>query len=327
MILSASRRTDIPCYYADWFYNRIKEGFLYVRNPVNRHQVSEIRISPKVVDCIVFWTKNPAPMFPRMDELKGYPFYFQCTLTPYGTDIEPHVLQKKGAIIPAFQTLSARIGPEKVIWRYDPILFNDKYTPAYHINAFAQIAGALRGYTGKCVISFVDRYAKNRKSLDLMRVYDLEEAQLAVFAKKLCDIARENGMEMVSCTEKMDLESYGITHSCCIDKKLIESIIGCQMHVGKDRNQRAECGCMESIDVGVYDTCPNGCVYCYANHKQESVAANSRKYNPSSPLLCGEIEKEDNITVRQVKSVRDGQLRLDMWRNETVGNQAYTGKR
>lgn len=310
MILSASRRTDIPCYYSDWFYNRMKEGIVYVRNPINTHQVSEIRISPEVVDCIVFWTKNPAPMLLRLDELKDYPYYFQFTLTAYGSDIETGVPDKKDIVIPTFQTLSKKIGAKRVVWRYDPILFNDKYSPAYHLEAFAQIAGALRGYTNKCVISFVDRYAKNKKALDSLKVYDMEEVQLAAFARRLSDIARRNGMEMGSCAEKIDLESCGIRHNCCIDEKFIASIIGCQLNVGKDRNQRTECGCVESIDIGVYDSCQNGCVYCYANHGQEAVACNCRKYNPASPLLCGQIMEEDKVTVRQIKSVKEPQLSL-----------------
>ena len=126
MILSASRRTDIPGYYSDWFYNRIKEGFLFVRNPVNMHQVSKIDLSPEVVDCIVFWTKNPAPMLAGLEELKAYPYYFQFTLTGYGTDIERNVPHKKDVVIPVFQDLSKRIGAQRVVWRYDPILFNDR---------------------------------------------------------------------------------------------------------------------------------------------------------------------------------------------------------
>lgn len=310
MIISASRRTDIPCYYADWFYNRIREGFVYVRNPVNRHQVSQIQISPEVVDCIVFWTKNPAPMLSRLEGLKAYPYYFQFTLTGYGTDIEGHVPHKKDVMIPTFQTLSRKIGAEKVIWRYDPILFNNKYTPEVHLRTFAQIATSLKGYTEKCVISFVDTYAKNKKVLDKMRVYDLEEMQLAAFAGQLSDIARDNGMEMASCAEKTDLEPFGIKHNCCIDKSLIESIAGCRINAGKDKNQRAECGCVESIDIGIYDTCQNGCVYCYANYGQHFAAQNYRKYDPSSPLLCGNIEQGDKITVRQVKSLKERQLCL-----------------
>lgn len=123
MIISASRRTDIPNYYSEWFYNRIKEGFLYVRNPMNAHQISEIKITPEIVDCIVFWTKNPLPMMSRLDELKDYPYYFQFTLTGYGKDVEANLPNKKTEMIPVFQELAEKIGKEKVIWRYDPIFF------------------------------------------------------------------------------------------------------------------------------------------------------------------------------------------------------------
>ena len=140
MILSASRRTDIPNYYSEWFFNRIKEGFLYVRNPMNAHQISRIQITPEVVDCIVFWTKNSAPMLQRLDEIKAYQYYFQFTLTGYGNDVEVHLPDKKTGMIPIFQKLSDKIGRQRVIWRYDPIFFSDRYTREYHLKAFRQIA-------------------------------------------------------------------------------------------------------------------------------------------------------------------------------------------
>jgi hypothetical protein len=139
MILSVSRRTDIPNYYSEWFYNRIKEGFLYVRNPMNAHQVSEIKITPDVVDCIVFWTKNPLPMMKRLNETKDYNYYFQFTLTGYGNDVEVNLSNKKTEMIPVFQELSEKIGKQKVIWRYDPIFFSDRYTKEYHLKAFKSI--------------------------------------------------------------------------------------------------------------------------------------------------------------------------------------------
>lgn len=144
MILSVSRRTDIPNYYSEWFFNRIKEGFLYVRNPMNAHQISEIKITPDIVDCIVFWTKNPSPMMKRLDELKEYSYYFQFTLTGYGNDIEKSLPNKKTVMIPIFQELSDKIGKQKVIWRYDPILFSDRYTKEYHLKAFKSIAEVLK---------------------------------------------------------------------------------------------------------------------------------------------------------------------------------------
>lgn len=310
MILSVSRRTDIPNYYSDWFYNRIKAGFLYVRNPMNAHQISEIDLSPDVVDCIVFWTKNPGPMIDRLDELKDYSYYFQFTLTGYGTDIEKNVPHKKKVMIPVFQKLSETIGKERVIWRYDPIFFTGKYTMEYHINAFKQIADALAGYTEKCVISFVDIYAKNRNNLEALNVYNLCDGQLMAFAGMLSEIAAAHGMEVASCAEKMDLRQHGIRHNSCIDRSLIESIIGCRMNVSKDKNQRGECGCVESVEIGAYNTCKNGCIYCYANYSQRSVMNNCSKYNPNSPLLCGEIMDGDRVTKRTAKSVKESQLNI-----------------
>ena len=310
MILSVSRRTDIPNYYSEWFLNRIKEGYLYVRNPFHARQVSKITVSPERVDCIVFWTKNPEPMFSRLDELDAYPYYFQFTLTGYGRDIESHIPHKKKVMIPIFQTLSDRIGREKVIWRYDPILFTDRYSPQYHIRAFEQIAKELHGYTSKCVLSFVDLYAKNKKSMEELRCFSLTEQDLTAFAAEIAQIAGRYGMRAASCAEAADWSSVGIEHSCCIDKELIEHISGCKIRAGKDRNQRNECGCIESIDVGAYNTCRNGCRYCYANDCPERVLQNCRLYDAHSPLLCGSLTKDDRMTERDAKSWKENQLTL-----------------
>ncbi len=308
MILSVSRRTDIPNYYSEWFFNRIKAGFVYVRNPMNIHQVSRIDIKPEVVDCIVFWTKNPQPMLGRLDELAGYNYYFQFTLTGYGKDMECNVPHKKEKMIPIFQELSNKIGMQRVIWRYDPIIFTEKYTPEYHLKAFEQIATALRGYTEKCVISFVDVYAKNRKNMELLDSHEFDKAELLEFAKKMSEIARQNGMIIGSCAETIDLERCDIEHNCCIDKRHMENIIGCRLKVEKDRNQRPECGCMESVDIGTYNTCKNGCKYCYANYSEESVVRNCVKYDPESPILCGTLDEDDKLTKRKVKSLKEQQL-------------------
>lgn len=306
MILSVSRRTDIPNYYPEWFMNRIKEGYLCVRNPMNPRQISKISLSTEVVDCIVFWTKNPEPMIPYLHELdeKGYDYFFQFTLTGYGKDIEPGVPHKREKMLEVFRTLSERIGSNKVVWRCDPILFNEKYTPEYHINAFRTIAEALCGYTKRCVISFVDEYARNRKNMQALGCYELPEQELKSFAKQLAEIAKANGMSIATCAEKMDLEECGIAHSSCIDRHLIEEIIGCRLDVKKDKNQRPECGCVESVEVGTYNTCKNGCKYCYANHSMESMLKNCKKYDVNSPMLCGQILEDDVITERKVKSLK-----------------------
>lgn len=309
MILSVSRRTDIPNYYSEWFMNRIREGYLYVRNPMNTHQISKIDLSPELVDCIVFWTKNPEPMLFRLEELDAYSYYFQFTLTGFGADMEWHVPDQK-IMIPIFQKLSHKIGREKVIWRYDPIILTDKYNPEYHLKIFEHIAGELQGCTSKCVISFVDLYTKIQKNMRDFHAFFLKEKELLIFARELSAIASRYDMKVATCAEAIDLSSCGIEHNCCIDKELIEQIIGCKMTVGKDKNQRKECGCVESIDVGTYNTCKNGCQYCYANYSMESVAWNGKQYDVHSPLLCGRVTEGDKITERKVKSWKEKQLTI-----------------
>lgn len=304
MILSVSRRTDVPSYYSDWFYNRIKDGFVYTKNPMNDKQVSKIAITPDVVDCIVFWTKNPKPMIDRLDELENYNYYFQFTLNSYDTDIESALPDKRKVLIPVFQELSDKIGADKVIWRYDPIMFNNKYTPEYHIEAFTEFAKALNGYTNHLVISFLDFYAKIQKNMQSVGNYEISDSELIEFAKTISEIAHTNGMTVGTCAEKIDLQECNIMHNSCIDKNLIEKIIGYELNGKKDKGQRAECGCMESIDIGTYNTCKHGCKYCYANYSSDSVCVNAKKYNPNSPILCDVITDDCKITERKVKSLR-----------------------
>ena len=310
MVLSVSRRTDIPNYYAEWFYNRIKEGFLYVRNPMNPHQISKINLSPDVVDCIVFWTKNPENMLFGLDKLRDYSYYFQFTLTGYGRDIEPGIPHKRKYMIEVFRRLSDMIGHDRVVWRYDPILFNDRYTQAYHLKAFRETAENLRGYTDRVVISFVDLYAKIKRNMESLKLYQPADQEMRIFAEKLAEIAEENHMLIEACAERIDLKKAGIRRGSCIDKGLIEKMIGCGIEGSKDKNQREECGCLESVEVGTYNTCKNGCKYCYANFSSERVKSITERYDVKSPLLCGRIGPEDVVTERKVKSLKTGQLRI-----------------
>ena len=170
MIISASRRTDIPTYYSEWFMQRIKEGYVLARNPMNAHQVSRISLNPEVVDGIVFWTKNPLPMLDKLPLLKDYMYYFQFTLNGYEQDVEAGVPPKDKFIVPGFQRLSDMLGPERVIWRYDPILLNNKYTFNYHVQRFAELAKQLAPYTKQCTISFLDMYAKTERNMQGLAV-------------------------------------------------------------------------------------------------------------------------------------------------------------
>lgn len=308
MILSASRRTDIPNYYSEWFINRVREGFLYVRNPMNARQVSRIDLSPEAVDCIVFWTKNPVQMIDKLGYLSDYSYYFQFTLTGYGKDIEPHLPDKREELISLFRKLSEKTGKEKVIWRYDPILINKKYTAEYHLKAFEEIAGKLSGYTEKVIISFVDLYAKTQRNMRQLDIRQMTNEEIVSLAEKMAQIASRCNLIIETCAEKINLEQAGIRHGSCIDKKLIERLSGCKLRGEKDRNQRQECGCLESVDIGAYDTCLNGCKYCYANYNDDRVKEKVKLYDEKSQLLCGYITADDRITDRKVRSLKDTQI-------------------
>lgn len=309
MIISASRRTDIPAFFSDWFANRMHEGYCCVRNPFNAHQVSRINLDRSVVDCIVFWTKNPTPMLDKLDVVDAYPYYFQYTITGYGHDVEPRLPEKKDILIPTFIELSDRLGSKRVIWRYDPIFFTEKYTPDYHVHAFSEIARMLDGKTDKCVISFVDVYRRNKKALNELGAQGNVEADnpgLLEFASRLSGIADEHGMELATCAEGIDLSQVGISHNACIDRLLIEDLVGAPMGVGKDKSQRPECFCVASVDIGPYNTCGHGCRYCYANYSPSVVERNLASYDPESPLLCGQLNTDDKVTERAMRSLVTG---------------------
>lgn len=310
MIISASRRTDIPSYYSGWMFNRLKEKYVLVRNPMNVHQISRINLSPDVVDAIVFWTKNPTPMLARLSELESYNYYFQFTLTAYGPDVEKNIPSKNKLIIPTFQRLSKEIGREKVIWRYDPIFFNEHYTMEYHCKYFEILAAKLADYTEKCTVSFLDLYKKtghNMKSFHIINDnYQMQKELLIQFA----ETAERYGIYIDTCAEANDFKNIGVEHAHCIDKERIERIAGFKLKAGKDGNQREECGCISSIDIGAYSTCKNGCLYCYANYSDNTVAKNMGRHNPDSPLLFGEVDETDRIKEREMKSLAENQMSL-----------------
>ena len=310
MIVSASRRTDIPAFYSEWFFNRLQEGYVLVRNPMNPHRISRIILKPDVVDGIVFWTKNPAPMLERLDGLSGYPYYFQFTLNPYGKDVEPMVPSKGGVLLPAFRSLAEKIGKERVLWRYDPILFSGKYTMEYHLRYFQLLASKLAGFTELCTVSFLDFYrntAARVRSLGLIRPTPGQEAELI---GRFAGIARESGIMLRACAEDVDFEPLGVHRACCVDAERLGRLGGCRLSVKKDRNPRPLCGCDESIDIGAYHTCAHGCLYCYANSSPARVRNNLAAHDPRSPLLFGHIGDDDVVCVSKLRSCRDGQLRF-----------------
>ena len=199
MIISASRRTDIPAYYSQWMFKRLKDEYVLVRNPMNIHQVGKINLSPDVVDGIVFWTKNPVPMLSHLSELDKYNYYFQFTLTAYDRDVEPNIPSKNNIIIPAFQKLSQTIGREKVIWRYDPIFFNDRYTMEYHCKYFKVLAEKLGDYTEKCTVSFLDLYRNTARNMRSLNIQQGTTEQQFEMMQRFSEIAKKYGFYIDTC--------------------------------------------------------------------------------------------------------------------------------
>ena len=298
MIISVSRRTDIPAFYSDWFFNRLGEGFVLVRNPFNMSQVSRISLRKDAVDCFVFWTKNPELMLPDLGSIKDYPYYFQFTLNPYGSEFERNVPDKT-KVIDTFIRLSDKIGPKRVIWRYDPVIINNTFGVEKHEEYFGILAHKLHTYTSKCIISFVDYYKKLDKAFKAYDIQELQEEKIMEAAKKISGIAGTYGLKVETCAEKTDLSEYGIGHARCIDPELIEEITGAPVKYKKDGNQRMACGCIPSVDIGAYNTCAHGCLYCYATYSKASVDRNCAVYDINSPLLCSKLKTEDKVLERK----------------------------
>jgi DNA repair photolyase len=299
MIISASRRTDIPAFYSDWFLKRIAAGFAMVRNPMNARQVSRVSLEPESVDCIVFWTKNPANMIDKLKDLdqRKHNYYFQFTLTPYDKAVEPN-LAAKDDIISTFIALSKRIGKERVIWRYDPILITTELDREYHYRSFESLAKKLAGHTEKCIISFVDFYAKCHKRLQGLNAREISQEDMYAIAQTFAHIGKAADIKIETCAEEADLAEFGIIHGKCIDDELISRIIGRPLEMKKDKSQRELCGCVASFDVGAYNTCFFNCLYCYANHGREAVTAKTANHDIDSPFLSGQIEDGDKIFPR-----------------------------
>jgi len=294
MIISASRRTDIPAFYAPWFMQRVRAGFCDVPNPFNRRQVSRVSLRAEDVDAIVFWTRHPRPLLAALDELdaRGYHYYFQYTLLDNPRVIDPRTPPALTAVA-TFQQLADRIGPARVIWRYDPIVLSAATDAAFHQTRYAWVAEQLRGYTERSVISFVDVYRKAAPRLRTLAAHGVTLPNqpldtlpgFADLVRSLAATARQNGMEIVSCAEDIDLTRYGVQPGKCIDDALLAHLFGLHLARKKDPGQRAACGCVASRDIGMYDSCTFGCQYCYATSNFIHAAANHAAHDPNSPTL------------------------------------------
>ena len=307
MIINTGQRTDIPAFYADWFANRLKAGFVMVRNPYDPRSVTRYRLSPDVVDAIGFCTKNPAPMLPHMDLLRPYGQFWHVTITPYGREIEPNVPGKL-QVIDSFRRLSGLVGSDCVSWRYDPVFISETYPVERHIRAFAYIAEALSGYTRTAVISFLDLYGKTRRNFPEAREVAREDR--LTLGKAFVDIGRQYGFTVRPCAEGNELAQFGADCSGCMTLPMIEQAIHCRLSAPRHTPARKQCACYLGGDIGAYNTCGHLCRYCYANADPDTVRQNMRLHDPASPLLIGRPMPDDRVHDANQESWKDGQLTL-----------------
>ncbi len=300
MIISASRRTDIPAFYADWFMNRIEAGHCLVPNPFNANQISRISLAPADVDALVFWSKDPRPMLEpirRLDDM-GFVSYFLFTLNDYPAIFEP-ALPPLEQRIETFKLLARTMGTQRVIWRYDPIIISSSTPYPFHEERFSALAQALSGSTERVIVSIIDYYHKtNRRFAPLENrgiTFDRQAASATEMADLLAFMSRTAGslgMEIQSCAEQLDYSDVGVPPGPCIDPELIDRLGG-SVSPDKDRGQRAQCLCATSRDIGVTDTCLHGCTYCYATRSNDLAQRRHKEHDPTSPMLWGRPPKPE----------------------------------
>ena len=291
MIINVSGRTDIVAFYTPWFLNRMKEGYFLVRNPFNPCSIS--RINVENIDLIVFCTKNPLPILDSLHTLQK-PFLFQVTFTPYHKDIEPYVPDKR-LILNAIRKLSKLSKESKPLVRYDPILLNERYDVKYHIKAFEKMCMELEGYVDRIIVSFVDDYKNVRKHQTELQTKEFTDADYKLIGTSFSYIAKEHGMSVQTCFEQRDLCEYGFRKDVCMSVEEAFLITGKKFKKWKAR----DCGCVEMVDIGQYNTCRHYCKYCYANFDEKRIEENVRLHEPESPLLIGNVQPQDQIRVRR----------------------------
>ena len=290
MIISASRRTDIPAFHMDWMMNRLRAGYCLVRNPMVANVVYRIDLDPKNVDAIIFVTKNPAPIIPHLKEIAsmGHLALFQVTITPYGRDIEPEV-PFKADVADAFKAVSERIGADRMIWRYDPIILNDRIGVEYHRRKFELLCKELEGYTRRCTFSFLEMYGKLH---DRPELRSITFAEMDAMAEMMVPIAERYGMKLSYCCAKHDLSRFGIEPRGCIDRQMMRSLN--IPFEEMDSPLRDGCRCVKNIDIGSYDTCLHNCIYCYANRRDKE-QRRMKDYDPEGEMLYGSLSPEDTV--------------------------------
>ena len=294
MILFASGRTDIPAFYSNWFINRVKAGFVDVRNPFNQNLVSRINFSD--VDLIMFCSKNPLPMIDKLDILK-VPVLFHVTITPYSKDVEPNIPDKR-LIIEGVKKLSLVLGIDNVVLRYDPIFLSDKYNVDYHIRAFDKLCKNLNGYVNKIIVSFMDEYKNVRSNKNILKYRTFTREDYKKIGEAFSKSAMDNGMSVQTCFEDNDLTQYGFVKGECLSHELAYILTG-KMFKSSNVRKEKKCECVQMVDIGYYNSCMHMCKYCYANYDEKAVSSNFKRHDDNSSLLIGSIQSDDVIKVRK----------------------------
>ena len=283
MIVSASRRTDVPRFFMDWFVNRLEAGYVLVRNPVRRDLVSRVPLDADSVDCIAFWTKDPRPLLAlrsRLERAVPCPYFVQFTLNAYGADVEAG-LPRKARLVEVFQELAHVLGPERVVWRYSPILLGGSYDVEHHLRYFETFARTLEGSTRRCRLSFLDVYRKIAPRMEALGLSGVPDAEKRALAQRLAEIAAGFGIEVGGCGDPA-LDEAGLAGEGCIDAAHVEQVAGVVAARGRGSRRQGACRCAPSVDVGSYDTCANGCVYCEPRRERRRALA-AFAVRPRSP--------------------------------------------
>ena len=300
MILNTGSRTDTVQYYTKWLLKRFEEGFVYSRNPLFPDKVTRYELNPETLDCVVFCSKNYEPILPYIKQITDkFNTYFHYTITAYGKDVEPNVPYIDKSIETLIK-LSDIVGRQKIGWRYDPILLTEKYTKNVHYETFDYMAAKLSPYVDRCIFSFVEMYKKLQTNMP--EIIQLTENDKNDIAKNIGDIAKKYKLTLQTCATQANYEEYGICQSGCMTAEILGKANNVTFKKLSHRGNRAGCGCIESRNIGDYDTCPNGCKYCYANKNPELALENFKKHNPDSPLILGDLKETDEITQSNQKS-------------------------
>ena len=300
MIINTGGRTDTVQYYTKWLLKRFEEGYVYSRNPLFPNKVTRYELTPEAVDCVVFCSKNYRPILSDLPKITSrFNTYFHYTITAYGKDIEPGV----PGIEESMETLikmSEKVGKQRIAWRYDPVLLTKEYTIKRHLETFEHMAEVISPYIDRCIFSFVEMYKKLEANMP--ELIPLTGQDMETLAQGLGMIAEKYGIYIQTCGTNGDYTRYGIHSSGCMTLDILGSANGIIFRNLKHKGMRQGCHCIESRDIGAYDTCMNGCKYCYANKTPRKAFENYKLHDPMSPLLLGDLKPDDTVIQGAQKS-------------------------